>query len=244
MTLMRIVCPRRRFAYILTIAGLAAYVLVTGSRPSVVRAALMAGMFLGGYIAERESSILNTLAGAAIIILAFYPYALFHIGFQLSFCSVLYIIIFFPLFRGLWQRHPFFRNTGWGRYLGTSLSVSLCAWLGAAGLVAYYFEYVTPLTIAANLLVVPLIALIVALGMTFFALGAVCPFCLPAVVTALKTALNGMVFIVLTLSRVPLACFSLQGFDSLAALGYYLLISFLGIVWTIYINNTKIRAVC
>ena len=118
LTLMRILCPRRPFAYLLTIAGLVFYVLVTGGRPSVVRASLMAGMFLCGYIVERESAVLNTLAAAAFTILAFDPYALFHIGFQLSFCSVFYIIIFLPLLRGLWQRCPLYRNTVWGAISG------------------------------------------------------------------------------------------------------------------------------
>src|SRR5579871_6527402 len=69
----------------LTLLALALYASMAGGRPSVTRAALLAGVFLAGYLLEREPDLLNTLALAALILLFWNPQNLFDAGFQLSF---------------------------------------------------------------------------------------------------------------------------------------------------------------
>ena len=84
----------RRWHYILTILLLIAYAVLTGGQPPVVRATIMAAVFLAGFILEREPESINTLACAALLILFVNPVNLFDVGFQLSFVSVLAIIVF------------------------------------------------------------------------------------------------------------------------------------------------------
>jgi competence protein ComEC len=72
------------------------YCLVTGASTPVVRATVMAGVFLLAYLFKREPDIYNSLFLAAIFILAFNPRQLFDIGFQLSFASVFSIIYIYP----------------------------------------------------------------------------------------------------------------------------------------------------
>ena len=86
----------RRGHYILTILILIVYAVLTGGQPPVVRATIMAVVFLAGFILEREPESINTLSCAALFILLVNPVNLFDVGFQLSFVSVLAIIVFYP----------------------------------------------------------------------------------------------------------------------------------------------------
>ena len=62
-------------------------VIVTGAGASIVRAAIMGEAALIGQLLERNSAIMNSLALAALILLAVNPACLFDIGFQLSFAA-------------------------------------------------------------------------------------------------------------------------------------------------------------
>jgi predicted membrane metal-binding protein len=42
--------------------------------------------------------------------------------------------------------------------------VSFCAWCGTAGIIAYYFRFFSPVTVIANLFIVPLASLITLTG--------------------------------------------------------------------------------
>lgn len=187
---------------VLTVALLAAYAFLVGGGSPVVRSAIMSGVFLLSFLIEREQDRLNTLAAAALAILAADPRQLFDIGFQLSFGCVLALLLWTPLFlaplsaRG-WDARPAL----W--FLVESLAVSLAAWLGAAGLVAYYFGMVTPVGLLANIPVVPLTALVTALGAAVLAAAFTFPplaLCLGA---CLKVALNLMVLALWLCSLVP-----------------------------------------
>jgi len=73
---------------LVTLAVLAAYVGIVEDRPPILRAALMAGLFLGARPFFRRVDLLNTTALAALAILAARPSALGDPSFQLSFVAV------------------------------------------------------------------------------------------------------------------------------------------------------------
>lgn len=52
-----------------------------------------------------------------------------------------------------------------------SLSVSLAAWIGTLGIVAYNFNMITPVAILANLVIVPYLFIIVTSGFIFIVFG-------------------------------------------------------------------------
>ena len=81
--------------YILNMLFLIFYAFLTGGQPPVVRATIMAVVFLASFLMERESEPVNTLSLAALILLFMNPLNLFDVGFQLSFISVLSIILFY-----------------------------------------------------------------------------------------------------------------------------------------------------
>lgn len=76
-----------------TMAGLAFYGAITEAQPSVVRAALMACVFLLVLQFDRDRNLLNSLSLAAGCLLWLDPFWLFDPGFQLSFLAVLAIAI-------------------------------------------------------------------------------------------------------------------------------------------------------
>ncbi len=99
----------RVLQFLLSAAVLWAYSLAVGAEPSVVRAALMFTIVLFAPLVSRRAASLNALGGTALALLALRPADLFDPSFQLTFVSVLAIVVFaWPLFEkmsaiGTWR---------------------------------------------------------------------------------------------------------------------------------------------
>jgi competence protein ComEC len=76
---------RRGVSLWLTVGLVFVYAFITGWRPSSARAALMVAVFMGAPLADRESSLQNSLGMAALLLLGSDTHQLFMPGFQLSF---------------------------------------------------------------------------------------------------------------------------------------------------------------
>lgn len=83
--------PRRRVAWIVA-AIIVAYALLTGFRPSAVRAAAMVVLVCGAIVLRRRVHAANSLALAWLAVLANNPTDAFDLGCQLSFLSVFTLI--------------------------------------------------------------------------------------------------------------------------------------------------------
>ncbi len=145
----------------LTSAGLLFFLFLTGSPPSVFRATIMALTLLFAFLTNRDTNGINSLFLAAFIILLFNPNDLFHPGFQLSFAAVFSILIVNPFFTDTIERYvknDIFKN------ILLFIAVSLSAQLGTLPLTILYFGKVSLIAIAANIVVIPLIAIIVSNG--------------------------------------------------------------------------------
>src|SRR5213075_1304125 len=169
----------RKWATALIIPLLFFYAAVTGLHVSSVRAALMASILLGGFFFDRKVFVLNSLAAAAFFLLCWNTNELFSTGFQLSFAVVSAIILFAnPLF-GFLQRwgapDPFLprsllrgprrlMHVGF-EWLCRGASVSLAAWIGSLPFILWYFHIVTPISLFANLVVVPMAFFILAIAL-------------------------------------------------------------------------------
>ena len=146
------------------------YVAVTGWQASAVRASLMISVVAMGWVLKRPNDLVNSLATAALVILLFDPQQLFSTSFQLSFSVVLAIAIFACAGTGktsgqttvdpllppeLW---PWWKRfaVNWGLPL---VAVSFAAWLGSLPFAVSYFNLFTPVSLLANVLIVPLAAL-------------------------------------------------------------------------------------
>jgi len=155
------------------------YAAVTGLHVSSVRAAVMSSILLGGFFFDRKGFVLNSLAAAAFFLLCWDTNELFSTGFQLSFAVVGAIILLAdPLstFLQHWSApDPFLPRTlvrGPRRWIHTSFdwlcrgsSVSLAAWAGSLPLILWYFHLVTPISLFANLVVVPIAFFVLAIAL-------------------------------------------------------------------------------
>jgi competence protein ComEC len=169
----------RKWAAALVIPLLFFYAAVTGLHVSSMRAAVMASILLGGIFFDRKVFVLNSLAAAAFFLLCWNTNELFSTGFQLSFAVVGAIILFadpvFEFFKRWGAPDPFLPRSllrGPRRlallgfeWLCGGASVSLAAWIGSLPLIFWYFHIVTPISLFANLLVVPIAFFILAIAM-------------------------------------------------------------------------------
>jgi competence protein ComEC len=172
--LFRAVGIPRAYCGLLTAPLIFFYAAMTGWPASAVRAIVMILVIFAGWALKRPSDLINSLFAAAIVILLWEPRQLFQAGFQLSFFVVLCIVLILPFFEriGEWLLRPDpllpeSLRPRWQRWLHpparwvTDLFLSsTAAWLGSIPLVALYFHLVTPLSGVANVIAVPLCALV------------------------------------------------------------------------------------
>jgi competence protein ComEC len=169
----------RKAAAAIIIPLLFFYAAVTGLHVSSVRAATMASILVGGLFFERKVFLANSLAAAAFFILCWNTNELFSTGFQLSFAVVGAIVLFADPFFKLLQKpgapDPFLPqsllrgprrwvHSGYDWVCGGA-SVSLAAWIGSLPLILWYFHLVTPISLLANVVVVPIAFLVLAIAL-------------------------------------------------------------------------------
>ncbi|HUR47001.1 MAG TPA: ComEC/Rec2 family competence protein, partial [Candidatus Saccharimonadales bacterium] len=167
------------------------YTGFTGWQASAIRSTVMMTIIIAGWALHRPSNLLNSLGAAALIILIWDPQQLFQASFQLSFFVVLSLGLFTPVLDLYRQKAlapdsflPAELRPNWRKRLDlplhwvtTSFVTSLAAWLGSIPLVAYYFHLFTPVSLIANLLVVPLSSAALASNMASLICGDWLPFC-------------------------------------------------------------------
>lgn len=161
----------RRWAIVVLIAGMFFYAGVTGMRPPALRAALMAAVFLSGFLLRRQPQLLNTLAASLLVVLSWDTHQLFTAGFQLSYGVLASIALlaggaarglgflarperYLP--RVLMTRRQQL-SLRWRRKLAGVLGMSAAAWTGSTPLSAVHFSMICPLALVAGL---PLLALV------------------------------------------------------------------------------------
>ncbi len=171
--LLKILRIPRCWRIILAIICLLAYCAITGSSNPVIRATVMGIVFLAAYLFKREPDIYNSMAAAALFILVINPRQLFDIGFQLSFISVLAIVYLYPKLKALTHLENY-KNKVW-KFIGEGFLVSFSAWLGTLWIIAFNFRIIAPVTILANILIVPLATVITLCGFTLVISGLIYP---------------------------------------------------------------------
>ncbi len=96
--------------------------------------------------------------------------------------------------------------------------------MGVAGLIAYYFHTITPVSLIANLLVIPLISIIVMLGLGLLMAGTILPACAFAFAVCIKVLLNFMVVCIFLVVQIPGAYFQFNHAPLWIVLIYYALL--------------------
>ena len=185
--LARLMGLRRRAA-----AGSAAVVVlgfgaVVWPQASVLRAVVMAMLMLAAVLLDRDSAVVNSLAAAALLILAVRPNDLFEPGFQLSFAATGGIVL-----------APRPRQVVLG-----ALAVSAAAQVAVLPITLWHFHQVSVVGLVANLAAVPLAAVATVIGLAGAALAFVWDTAAELAFDAVWPALLALRFVVALAAALP-----------------------------------------
>ncbi len=161
-----------KVGFTLLIVVLFFYAGLTGFSVSVLRASLMAVLLTYGKLFSKSSDSINLMGVAAFTILLIDSNQLFEIGFQLSFCAALIILLVLPVIQ---NAIPYWIRIKW---YGTPIMViiiSLVVQFGLYPLQAFYFGEVSLISPIANALFVPFLGIIVPLSLLALIVSSVTP---------------------------------------------------------------------
>lgn len=191
----------RRVALALTIAVVAIYALVAGAEPPVLRAALLVVIVCAGAWIGRRGVAFNSLAAAAVIVLAINPLQLFQAGTQLSFLCVA-ILIWIGNSRWFGARHeldplerlidsarPWYVKVGRAavRWFVLLMLTSLAIWVATLPLVLYQFHVASPVA----LLITPVVWLLALVAMWAGFITLACGWLVPIVAVGAGAVCSG-----------------------------------------------------
>ena len=210
----------RRRRSVVTMLAIVGYVAFAGASASVVRAALMAGVVLLARESGRAGRAAAALGWAVALLLIVDPRLIGDAGFQLSSLATAGLIAWATPLTG------WIESAGRGRlphWLAESLGVSLAAQAATLPIVLVSFGRLAILAPLVNLVVVPLVAPAMAVGLVALAGGALVLAGAPTIVGALLAAPGWVILrildaIVLGAASVPFASLTLAPpLDALAA---------------------------
>jgi competence protein ComEC len=129
--------------------------LITGASASVLRSAVMFTCIIFGKTINRKSSIYNSIAGSAFLLLCYNPLYFWDVGFELSYLAIIGIVWLqkpiqsfvspkFIVFKKIWEMS----------------SVTLAAQIMSFPICIYYFHQFPNYFLISNLIAIPLSTLI------------------------------------------------------------------------------------
>ena len=158
----------RKQALLISVLLLAGYVMLVGASASAVRSGIMGGVGLVCQAMNRRLDGREVWACALLVMLAFNPFQLWHVGFQLSFAVTLGLIVFVPFSQQAATRLPL-----WLRALA---AVTIVAQVVSFPFLIYHFHQFSPLSWLVNLIATPILsAVVLPLGYAALLLGMIHP---------------------------------------------------------------------
>lgn len=136
------------------------FAILAGLSPSVVRAVTMFSFFGLAGMLDRPTNSFNTLFLSFFTLLVFNPNWLYHVGFQLSYLAVFFILWIQPELYKSYIPKFYLDKLLWG-----IITVTLAAQIGIAPLSLYYFHQFPGLFFITNLVILPFLAIILAGGL-------------------------------------------------------------------------------
>jgi len=156
----------RKKAFWLIVLGIIFFVIITGSPASIVRAGIMGIVALIATAVGRATKMHNTLAIVCFLMLIFNPKVLiWDAGFQLSFFATIGLIYFVPVLEKYTKWLPQVFS------IRESLTTTLSAIVLTTPLILFQFGRFSFLAPLANLLILPIIPVNMAIGFLAVVLG-------------------------------------------------------------------------
>lgn len=153
---------KRRYAFFVAVPVIFLFVAVAGFPASAVRAAIMQGFFLFSWRKGEERDSLSALSLSLAALVAFNPYAVADVGLQLSYASVLGIILFARRWQQSWDESTRWLSGFWKaifHYIFSSVAVSLSALVFTLPLMMVYFGTLSLIAPLSNLLLLWVVTL-------------------------------------------------------------------------------------
>jgi len=149
----------RKKSFWIALGGILFFVILTGAQASVVRAALMGSLVLSATQFGRISKITNALLLAAAAMLILNPKILaFDVGFQLSFAATIGLVYLSPIFEKYFEKIPSVFGAK------ETLTTTMSAIVLTLPLILYNFGRISFIAPLANIFILPVIPLAMALG--------------------------------------------------------------------------------
>ncbi|MFA5413657.1 MAG: ComEC/Rec2 family competence protein [Patescibacteria group bacterium] len=149
----------RKKSFWIALGGILFFVILTGAQSSVVRAAMMGLLALLATQVGRISKITNALLLAAAAMLIFNPKILaFDVGFQLSFAATIGLVFLSPIFEKYFEKLPSVFGAK------ETFTTTMSAIVLTLPLILYNFGRISFIAPLANILILPMIPLAMAVG--------------------------------------------------------------------------------
>jgi competence protein ComEC len=215
----------RKSAAWMALAAVILYALLVGGQPSVVRAAIMGGLYVLAIALGRQNSAAIAIAHAAGVMTALDPQVVHDVSFQLSFAATLGLIVFTPhltsAFQNVMSRPPALAYFPATRMLLDIAAMTLAATAFTMPIIAINFHRVSITAPLANLFAVPAFVAVAATS----ALAALLALVLPVDATFLSWLAwppsAYLIAVIRLFAGLPVASVEIRGVNVVHAIAYY-----------------------
>lgn len=219
----------RRVALIAAGILIGLFVLAAGAGSASIRAGLMAGIALFGRATNRRYDAFRGLVVAGLCMIMWNPLVLaFDPGFQLSFIATAGLIFGVPIMLPmlLFIRHALLREL---------VATTIAAQIAVLPLLLYQTGMLSFVSLAANVLVLPLVPLAMGLSLLAGVAGFLVPAIAPVLAYPAYVSLSYLVAVAEYAAALPFASITVPAFPFVAVVGAYLLL-----VWWV-IRETRAK---
>jgi competence protein ComEC len=215
----RLLCLPPRWSVVAMTAFVVLYGVVALPSPPVVRSVLLCVAFGVGVAGRRSVDAMQLLALSVLAMLIYHPLDLYNAGFQLSFGTVLGLILFTETVLKAMRRNdpdvvvaralgpkPGPAGLAWewlNSGLTTALAAGLVAWGVSMPLIAYHFEQLNPWAVVAGIVLAPVVFAALVCGLLKVVLTLLWPGLAPAWAAAAAVPVASMRRMVDALATLP-----------------------------------------
>ncbi len=193
---------KRRRGSVISIAAVIIITVLTGAGASVMRASVMCLIYLTAKLLRREADSYTTLALTTLLMTAVNPFILYNVGFVLSVCAVLGILLFNKTVSRLISRFI-------SGFFCDILSVTVSAQITTTFAVIYYFGIITPYSVLSNLLAALFANLTIILGIVLVIFSKV-PFVGSVLAFAEEISSRAVIAVCDIIENLPLAVIEIK----------------------------------
>ena len=225
----------RKQAFWFVLALIFLFIIMVGAPASAIRAGIMGAILLYAQKIGRLSNATRIMIFAGAIMLVFNPLLLrYDVGFQLSFLAVFGLIYIKPILDEFILKKVKKEELNG---LIQIITTTLAAQIAVLGILIYNFGRISFISPLANILIVPAIPILTAIGLIFIAGAAIWSFLGKILLWPTYIGTTYMLRLVNWLSKIPFAAKGISNVHWFWLIGYYILI--IGLIW-LYKRNRKL----